>query len=151
MSEQSEQNVILVVDDEKEFRNLAINTLSPVLPEGWEVIAPETLELALQTLTNTKIRIALIDRSIDSEGYQALTADGITYENVRGFQIARLIKNQYPHIVKIAFSKGHGKELEGCVDTVFHHKVGIAETSHSKDELRKNFQQMILEIIESLD
>lgn len=147
MSNATTTNRILVIDDEQQFRDLAVDTLQPVLPDRWEMVAPHTLESALQTLTNGNVRIALIDRSIDSHGYQPLKDDGITYENFRGFQVAQMIASQHPEVFRIAFSKGHGQEFRNLADKIFYHKVELVPEFHDCMRIRANFQHFILEAI----
>lgn len=147
MSNLANTNRILVIDDEQQFRDLAVNTLQPILPEGWEMVAPQTLESALQTLTDKRVRIALLDRSIDSNGYQPLKDDGVTYENYRGFQVAQLMARQHPEVFRIAFSKGHGQEFRDLADKIFYHKVELVPEFHDCMRIRANFQNFILEAI----
>ena len=151
MSNDTATNRILVIDDEQKFRDLAVDTLQPVLPGGWEIVAPQTLEAALQTLTDKRVRIALLDRSIDSNGYQPLKDDGVTYENFRGFQVAQLMASHHPEVFRIAFSKGHGQEFRDLANKIFYHKVELVEAFHDCMRIRANFQHFILEVIAEVE
>ncbi|MCK9186343.1 hypothetical protein M0P48_02810 [Candidatus Gracilibacteria bacterium] len=151
-------NRILVIDDEARFRKLAVDVLRPVLPQGWEVIAPDTLSEALSSVEE-RVKIALIDGTIDSEGYQPPfeIGQGIKCERFNGVHVANFLRlGRQNNVMRIAFPKEQADDLGSLADITFDDKVGlfdeIAEKGVDGKEGRicKEFRDIIFSAMSSL-
>lgn len=134
---------ILVVDDQQMFRNAAVEAITPILPIGWEVIAPRTLVEALKCLTGCQIRVALIDKSIGDPSYQESDGDGAG--SYRGWQVANYIKINFPEIRMISYSRANFSELADYMNVMFTKKLQLNSPNIvEKDEAIRELQALVL-------
>jgi hypothetical protein len=142
----SPTKTILIIDDEEEFREAAVELTHPLLTEDWEIQAPDTLDKAMQIIHERLVRVALIDRNINSNGYQKLAEGSQEYENVSGIEVATWIEQQFPSIRRIAYSKGG----LGCAQFNGHvnDKFPLKQFLRDSDAQGKHAQEAFRELIE---
>ncbi len=144
------KNTIIVIDDEAEFREVTVELSKQTLPDDWELIAPKTLDKAMEAVHERLVGIVFIDRNISGDGYQGLKEDGKEYQRVSGISIAAWLKDTLPKARRIAFSKG----LLGChqfgerVDEIFPYKPDLIDKGDKGEKGRKTFQEFLLRQIE---
>ncbi len=143
---------ILVVDDESEFRDIAVRLIEPHLPEDWKIEAPSTLDEAMDMIRNRVIRLIFLDRNLSSEGYQPLAEGSRDYESTSGLDIAKWLQNQRPDIRKIAFSKGGlgCAQFNGHVEGKFPLKQYLNFDDNDGETARAVFQALLLEEMKGL-
>lgn len=145
----STQETIIIIDDEDEFRDVAVRLIQPILAQNWRIIAPTTLDEAMQRIREDIVRIALIDRCISGDGYQPLNEDGISFETTSGIQIAYWMRQTFPHIRRIAYSKGGlgCSQFNGHTQGKFPLKQHLNEEGHTGEVARKTFIEFMREQI----
>ncbi|MBI2634434.1 hypothetical protein HYW82_02050, partial [Candidatus Peregrinibacteria bacterium] len=104
---------LVVIDDEQKYRDIiaeiAGGVLSKRAPGEWDVLAPNTLDEALDAVLDTRrdAGIVLIDGTLNTAGYQALKdpwASVREFENTRGWQVADHIKHDRPDTVRVSLN-----------------------------------------------
>lgn len=148
-SDTRNKRIILVIDDEDEFREAAVNLAQPIIPEDWEIHAPGTLEEAMETIHTRIVRLALIDRNISGDGYQPLSSNKMDVETTSGVQVAAWIHQAFPYIRRAAFSKGGlgCGQFNGHTETKFPLKQHLNQDDHEGDKARDAFRRFIEEQI----
>lgn len=146
----SAKKTILVIDDEEQFREAAVNIIEPILPEDWEIEAPTTLEAAMQLLHDRIVRIALIDRNINGDGYQPLSPNGIDVETTSGVQVASWMQRAFPYARRVAYSKGGlgCAQFNGFAEARFPLKQYLTSDEDEGNRARLELREFILEQID---
>jgi len=152
MSPDRFKKIILVIDDEYEFREAAADLAQPIIPENWEIRAPNTLEEAMEIIRTCMVRLALIDRNISGGGYQPLGPNKMDVETTSGVQVAAWLKQAFPYIRRAAYSKGGlgCGQFNGHTETKFLLKQHLIQSDHEGNEARDAFRRFIREQIEHI-
>lgn len=147
-------NRILIIEDDPEFRSLGREVLAQSrILSAWEVLAPETLEEALKIAkdVNQRVKIALVDKALNSNEYQPERNDGSgDYEDYRGWQVASHLREVRPDIKLVSFSKNGALEMHDFVDASFGLKTSLegstAENRNARRKLRSIVGRMAKDI-----
>lgn len=146
------KKTIIVIDDEEEFREAAKNIARPLLPEDWEIKAPDTLDEAMHMIHDRVVKLVFIDRNLSSEGYQELDTTGREYKTATGIEVAIWLQRVFPHIRRIAYSKGGlgCGQFNGHVDAKFPLKQQLNRQDAEGEFAREEFRKLLLEELASI-
>lgn len=149
------RDVILLVDDEERYRRKCAELLAPKLPDGWSFEAPAQLNEVEHFLRShaDRVRIALLDHSINSGGFQAdkeveAMEYGVDPSYMSGYELARNIQEQFPHIVCVGFTKGGVLNMGGQVRHLFKDKRYLTDMDENGAKARVEFQEFLGSLIQ---
>lgn len=133
-----DNKVILVIDDNPEYRDTATAVIGPVIPQGWEVVAPNTLAEAIDVVRSrvSGVRIIFLDYRLNSNGYQPLMTDGITYENVDGLAVGRIIRQISAGVLIVGFSAGKNHSMRSLTSAAYNGKSNFVKSDPARQALR---------------
>ncbi len=130
-----EKPLVLIVEDEPPYREGAVQLIESILPQGWEVLAPSTLEEAKLYFLERRLQVVLLDDGLASYDYQGLSGG-----SVRGFRLAR---NVGASAQVVAFSKAKNHLFAYRTTSSFDHKLNLLSASLEGEGARENFLNLL--------
>jgi len=129
--------VILIIDDNPEYRETATAVIRPVIPAGWEVVAPSTLANAIAVVRSkiAAVHIVFVDYRLNSNAYQPLRDDGMTHEDITGDRVALMIRDISNKALLVGFSAGKNSSLAHLTDASYSGKDVFVKNEPAKQAL----------------
>ncbi|PIR54847.1 hypothetical protein COU74_03845 [Candidatus Peregrinibacteria bacterium CG10_big_fil_rev_8_21_14_0_10_36_19] len=143
MEKHSKTNSIIIIDDNPEIRLSTIINLAKIIPKGWDIVAPTNLYDAIELIEDdTRIKIAIIDNNLNSNGFQEMKSDG-DYRDYRGWQLAQNIASkQDTRIISYSISGG----IYMTNSTPYHFKRKLEILNGNEDAI-KELQELVRSLI----